>query len=217
MSPTPVQTEARTVSRIERPEGGAFVNQRLAYGAVFERWGVTYDDVSAGQIPCDFAPSAGLQCLTERGNWSQIAQTDLPVVLELWDGQPSPFHAALLGMEAGTVVLRLGRETIRTTQRALRDQWSGTYVVLWQTPPGYYGSLRSGQNHETVGWLRQQLSVLIDRSLASPMPNLFDDNLHEAVLEFQAAEGLTPDGIVGPDTWIRLATRLNLPQPSLAG
>ena len=31
------------------------------------------------------------------------------------------------------------------------------------------------------------------------------------------AEGLLTDGIVGPATWIRLADRLNLPQPSLAG
>ena len=89
-------------------------------------------------------------------------------------------------------------------------------MVLWQTPPGYYGSLRSGQQHETVGWLRLQLGSLVDRSLTTPTPNLFDENLKQAVLEFQTAEGLTADGIVGPATWIRLATRLNLPQPSLA-
>ncbi len=217
LNPTAVQAASRTASEISRPSGSAFVNQRLAYGAVFERWGVTYDDVSTGQIPCDFAPTAGLQCLTERGDWSQIAQTDLPVILELWDGQPGPYHAALLGMNDSTVLLRLGEETIETTQRALRDQWAGAYVVLWQTPPGYYGNLSAGQRHETVGWLRQQLSSLIERPLPSPTPNLFDDGLHEAVLEFQTSEGLTPDGIVGPATWIRLADRLNLPQPSLAG
>ena len=217
LSPKPVQDAARPVSRVTRPPGSAFVNQRLAYGAVFERWGVTYDDVSTGQIPCDFAPTAGLQCLTERGDWSQIAGTDLPVILELWDGQPGPYHAALLGMNGPTVLLQLGEETIQTTQRALREQWAGAYVVLWQMPPGYYGNLRAGQSHETVGWLRQQLSSLVERPLSSPTPNLFDDGLHEAVLEFQTSEGLTPDGIVGPATWIRLAERLNLPQPSLAG
>ncbi len=89
--------------------------------------------------------------------------------------------------------------------------------MLWQTPPGYYGSLRAGQSHRTVAWLRQQLSSLVNRSLDSPIPDLFDENLHEAVLEFQAAEGLTTDGIVGPATWIKLANRLQLPQPSLAG
>jgi general secretion pathway protein A len=208
---------ARATSTISRPAGSNFSNQRLAYAAVFERWGVAYNDQSSEQIPCDFAPSAGLQCLTERGDWSQIAQLDLPVILELWDGRPRPYHAALLGMEGGRILLGIGNETVETTQRALRDQWAGSFVVLWQTPPGYYGSLRSGQQHETVGWLRLQLGSLVDRSLASPTPNLFDENLQQAVLEFQTAEGLTADGIVGPATWIRLATRLNLPQPSLDG
>lgn len=208
---------ARTATTITRPEGGNFSNQRRAYAAVFERWGVDYDDLGSDQIPCDFAPSAGLQCLSERGTWTQIEQMDLPVILELWDGRPLPFHAALLGMEEGRILLGIGDEIVRTTQRALKDQWAGGFVVLWQTPPGYYGSLRAGQRHETVGWLRQQLSSLIDRSLASPTPDLFDENLRQAVLEFQAAEGLTTDGIVGPATWIRLATRLHLPQPSLTG
>jgi len=213
----PDASGARAAANIERPTGSYLRNQQLAYAAVFERWGVAYDEIGSQQIPCDFAPSAGLQCLTERGSWIQIEQMNLPVVLELWDGQPAPFHAALLAMDEGRILLGIGDETVQITQRALRDQWAGSYVVLWQTPPGYYGSLRAGQQHETVGWLRLQLASLVDRSLASPTPNLFDENLQRAVLEFQTAEGLTTDGIVGPATWIRLATRLNLPQPSLAG
>jgi general secretion pathway protein A len=213
----PGASSARAATEIARPAGNNFTNQRLAYAAVFQRWGVTYNDAGSDQIPCDFAPSASLQCLSRRGSWTQIAQMDLPVILELWDGRPAPYHAALLGMDEGRILLGIGSETVETTQRALRDQWAGSFVVLWQTPPGYYGNLRSGQQHETVGWLRLQLGSLVDRSLSTPTPNLFDKNLEQAVLEFQIAEGLTADGIVGPATWIRLATRLNLPQPSLAG
>jgi general secretion pathway protein A len=208
---------AESVEAISRPQGSAFVNRRLAYGAVFERWGVDFGQADPEQIPCDFAPSAGLQCLTERGGWSEIRRLDLPVVLELWDGSASPYYAALTAMADANVTLTVGGRTVQTTQHALRDQWSGAYVVLWQTPPGYYGSIRVGQTHETVGWLRQQLTALVTRPLASPTPNQFDESLAEAVREFQANEGLLTDGIVGPATWIRLADRLNLPQPSLAG
>lgn len=212
----PDSGSARRVESVSRPAGGSFGNQRLAYAAVFQRWGVDYTDLH-NEIPCDFAPSAGLQCLSERGDWTQIAQLNLPVVIELWDDQASPYYAALLGLANGRVRLHIGSETVETTQRELREQWAGNYVVLWQTPPGYYGSLRTGQSHETVGWLRQQLSSLVNQSLASPRPDLFDDNLYQAVLEFQATEGLTTDGIVGPATWIKLANRLHLPQPNLAG
>ncbi|MEM8765808.1 MAG: AAA family ATPase [Pseudomonadota bacterium] len=205
------------VAEISRPAGSTFASRRQAYGAVFDRWGVDYGLAPAEQIPCDFAPSAGLQCLSARGEWGQLNRVDLPVILELWDEQPAPYYAALLAMQDGIVQLQLGEERLETTQRALREQWSGNYVILWQTPPGYQGSLRSGQTHETVGWLRQQLTGIVGASLASPTPNRFDEQLREAVVEFQRDEGLTPDGIVGPDTWIRLAHRLRLPQPSLAG
>jgi general secretion pathway protein A len=213
---TPVPTGTK-VEEVVRPPVSAFASRRLAYQAIFGRWGVNFDAAESDLIACDFAPSAGLQCLAERGDWAELERLDLPVVLELWDGSATPFYAALLSLHQGNVTLDVAGQVIQTTQRALRDRWSGAYVVLWQTPPGYYGSIRSGQTHETVGWLRQQLSGFVEQSLASPNPNHFDESLENAVLEFQATEGLVTDGIVGPATWIRLAERLGLPQPSLAG
>lgn len=202
---------------VTRPPGSAFASRRLAYAAVFGRWGVDYPTDASEIIPCDFAPSVGLQCLSERGDWASLERINLPVVLELWDDAAGPFYAALLGMRDGQVRLQVGEQRLDTTQRVLRDLWSGNYVLLWQTPPGYFGNLRVGQSHETVGWLRRQLTGLTERPLASPRPDVFDEALEAAVLEFQTEEGLTADGIVGPATWIRLSTRLRLPQPSLAG
>ena len=216
-APALIPGSAPRVSEVSRPSGSTFESRRQAYGAVFERWGVDYSQSAGVQIPCDFAPSAGLQCLSGRGEWGQLGRVDLPVILELWDEQPAPYYAALLAMSDGQLQLQVGDQRLETTQRALRDQWAGSYVVLWQTPPGYQGSLRAGQTHETVGWLRQQLSGLVDSPLISTVPNRFDEGLRDAVMAFQRREGLTADGIVGPATWIRLATRLRLPQPSLAG
>jgi len=221
--PTPAPSISRPVAqpaaeeppaRLARPEGPTSLGQRQAYAAVFARWGADYP-MSAEDIPCDFAPSAGLQCLSQYGTWSDIERLDLPVVLELWDEQPAPYHAALTGMDGGMLTLSIGENELRISQRALRDAWYGGYVVLWQTPPGYRGSLRRGDANETVGWLRQQLGGVTDVPLGSSSPNLFDQELHDAVVEFQRGEGLIIDGVVGPATWIRLAGRLDLPAPHL--
>jgi len=200
--------------RIERPPGPAALGQRQAYAAVFARWGAEYPS-SSEEIPCDFAPSAGLQCLSQYGTWSDIQHLDLPVVLELWDEQPAPYHAALTGMHGGMLNLTIGESEQSVPQRDLVNAWYGGYVVLWQTPPGYRGSLRRGDQHATVGWLRQQLGGVTNAPLTSSDPNVFDEPLHEAVLEFQRNEGLIVDGVVGPATWIRLAGRLDLPAPHL--
>jgi general secretion pathway protein A len=211
-----VQTAAPPTGTATRPPGNIYELQRQAYAAVFERWGADYLESADSMIPCDFAPIAGLQCLSQYGSWSNIEQTDLPVVLELWDEQAAPYHAALTHMDGAEVTLSIGEDRIRTTLQSLRDVWFGAYVVLWQTPPGYRGSLRQGDTHATVGWLRQQLSGISAAPLNSGEPNYFDARLHDAIVDFQRQEGLIIDGVVGPATWIRLSTRLRLPAPRLS-
>ena len=139
------------------------------------------------------------------------------MVLVLWDDQPEPYYVALTSRHGDRLVLRVGDKTVTATPRSLREVWHGQYVLLWQTPPNYHGSIRTGDSNETVGWLRDQLSSLVGTSLDNARPNVFDVDLEAAVLEFQAAEGLLTDGIVGPATWIRVADRLNLPAPNLDG
>jgi general secretion pathway protein A len=198
-----------------RPAQGTFAIRRQAYRAVFARWGAQYPSTS-DLIPCDFAPSAGLLCLSQYGSWSNISETNLPVILELWDDQAAPYHAALTAMQGTELTLTVGENTMRIPQRDLRDIWYGAYVVLWETPPGYRGSIRRGDTHETVAWLRQQLSGVTEVALASNQPDYFDESLHDAVVDFQRTEGLIIDGVVGPATWIRLSTRLSLPAPRLS-
>ncbi len=128
-----------------------------------------------------------------------------------------PHRDAFSYAEPEGVTLQVGDDTVTATPRALRDVWYGQYVILWQTPPDYHGNIKSGDTHPTVGWLRVQLSGLTGVSLDSSEPDHFDRNLETAVREFQNAEGLLTDGIVGPATWIRVANRLNLPAPNLDG
>ncbi len=137
------------------------------------------------------------------------------MILELWDDGPESFHAAVLEFRGESLTLHLGDERLTTTPRALSSLWHGQFVLLWQTPPDYFGNLKQGNVHATVGWLRNQLDGLVTTPLASPTPNLFDPGLEAAVREFQRTEGLQTDGIVGPATWIRLADRLQLPAPKL--
>jgi len=209
-----VQTAASRPTPLARPPGRTFEIQRAAYRAVFAAWSADYDQEN-DQIPCDFAPKVGLQCLSRNGSWSEITSINTPVVLELWDTRENPYYAALLGYDGELYTLRLGEQDISVSPRDLRDAWFGTYVLLWQTPPGYSGSLRLGDNHPTVAWLRERLEELDYPAPASSEDAYFDDGLAAAVTSFQNTEGLLADGIVGPLTWIRLSDRLNLPAPTL--
>ncbi len=200
---------------LSRPAGPTYAVRRLAYKAVFEAWGSSFDAESP-QIPCDFAPSVGLQCLSRRGGWSEVNALNTPVIMELWDNeQAGPFYGALLSFDGAYYELRIGDRTERITPRDLRDSWFGAYVMLWQTPPDYHGSLREGDNHPSVRWLHERLQELVPDANLGPASSSFGPDLRDAVVEFQMTEGLLADGIVGPLTWIRLSDRLNLPAPKL--
>ncbi len=210
----PDPAENLSAADISRPEGSSSLLQRQAYRAVFAAWGAQYP-VDSSLIPCDFAPKAGLQCLSRRGGWGEIRQLDTPVVLELWDQQSVPYYAGVLSIEGDRYRLALGERTMTVAPRDLRDNWFGAYVLLWQTPPNYFGNLREGDDHPSVLWLHQHLLQLQPQAGSQP-DTFFDEDLHRIVLQFQTAEGLLADGIVGPLTWIRLSDRLNLPAPKLS-
>ena len=205
-----VSTPSRSL--VTRPDGNTSNQQRKAYRSIFALWGADYP-LDAPQIPCDYAPTAGLQCLGRNGDWSEIAQLNLPVVLELWDNQSTPFHAGLLAINGDTFELHVGDQVIQADRRSLRDTWFGAYVILWPTPPFYAGSIKEGDNHPSASWLRNQLADLGWGQNGSG--TLFDAELAANVRSFQAQQNLISDGIVGPLTWISLNNQLGLPGPRL--
>jgi general secretion pathway protein A len=200
---------------VRRPDMPAFQTQRLAFQEVFSRWGAEPESWPPGTIPCNFAPSAGLQCLSRTGSWSDIHHLNLPVVLELWDQGSAPYYGAVTRIADDGITLHLGHDRLTVSPADLQDAWFGSYVVLWQMPPDYQGTLKRGDRHPSVRWLRGQLATLGKASEQDDDPGLFDAVLQDAVVEFQREEQLLADGIVGPATWIRLGERLQLPAPSL--
>jgi len=207
----------RTVE-IRRPDLPAYQTQRQAYRAVLERWDVALDGWPQVQVPCNFAPSVGLQCLSRTGSWSDIRRLNLPVILELWGQETVPYYAAVTRLDTDTLDLTLAGEQYTVTPADLQDAWFGSYVVLWQMPPSYAGTMKRGDRHPSVLWLREQLQTLgVAEARGSGDPALFDAALQNAVLDFQRDEQLLTDGIVGPATWIRLADRVDLPVPKLDG
>ena len=156
----------------------------------------------------------GLQCLRKTGGWSEVQTLNKPLVLELWDEEADPYYGALVSIQDDRYTLTVGDQQYSVAPRDLRDSWFGAYVVLWQTPPDYSGSLREGDRHSAVPWLRERLAQIHNQTLP-PGNDLFDQALTEAVARFQQSEGLQADGIAGPMTWIHLNRYFNDHSPQL--
>ena len=202
-----------TVDRLARPAGlTAFDLQRDAYVAVFERWNAAFDP---GTVPCNQAPDAGLQCLRLNGTWRDIERLDHPVVVELWDDRVDPYYAAIIGYHDNALTMKLGGETVTTTVAELGTHWYGNYIVLWQMPPDYRGTLKVGDAGPSVAWLRQHLANVLQIDLRAVEPARFDDALQAALVRFQRDNDMVPDGVAGPLTWIAMSAALPDDTPRL--
>lgn len=210
----PADAEPAPGPVLARPSGSTYQIQRKAFRSLFALWGADYD-TNSHLIPCDFAPLVALQCLRRNGGWSELNALNAPVVLELWDESSSPYYGVLTTKNENTYNLTIGSSQFRISQRDLRDSWFGAYILLWQTPPSYSGSLRQGDQHSNVAWLKSKLEEIDPDLVLTGNREYFGPELHDALREFQQSEGILADGIVGPLTWIHLAHRLGLPGPKL--
>lgn len=98
---------------------------------------------------------------------------------------------------------------------ALAEQWSGHYTLLWRVPPVESKKLRLGDHGPDVQWLGRQLAQLSGESTKAPMDQIFDDAMLRQVKQFQLAQGLVPDGVVGPQTMMLLSGAADRKAPKL--
>ena len=190
---------------VSRPAKSNEELQRAAYRQVFKTWALEYNPATNG-LPCEFANLNGLSCTSQTGSLVDIENLDLPVVIELWDEKTEPYHAAVLGLEGARLTLGLDGVVVNATPKDLRDQWFGKFSYVWPRPPLVSGLLSEGDLHDGVVVLRDRLQTALGRPITSTIQNLFDAELAKALLEFQKREALIPDRVVGPQTWLRLAS-----------
>ena len=183
----------------------------MAYAALFRAWGADYQDGDA----CWQAERAGLRCRAARGGLDEVREMNRPAVMHLRDEQGREFYATLLQLDDQSATLAVGGETRQIALSALAVQWSGNYTVLWRTPPQAHQSIQYGARGPAVAWLSQQLASGSGGAAQTTGDPVFDDALVRRVREFQLAQGLIPDGIVGPQTLMRLSIVSDQSAPKL--
>ena len=157
--------------------------QRLAQG-----WG-------AAPIAADFcsaAPRQGLACYRARGGMATMRQLDRPCMLHLVDAQGRTAYTLLVGLREETATVAAGGEQREVALAALAGRWHGEFTTLWRTPPGWRGEATGA---DAAGLADQLARAGFGAAAGTPA---------ERLRAFQAAQGLTPDGVAGPLTLMRL-------------
>jgi len=151
------------------------------------------------------ARALGFHVVRLQGSYDSILALNLPAVLELKLGDIlGRRYVALVGLHGASAVVRppLSDGSDRVPEEMLEGLWHGNTYILWKDWVGGRPILMQGMRGEEVRWLQ---SALIELGYLSGEPTgFFDGNTSLAVRNFQRANGLGSDGILGPQTKIVL-------------
>ena len=165
--------------------------------------------------PCAAAARQELGCFrSEDGGLPMIRQLNRPALLTLYDDAGKPAYALLVGLTGDSASLRTGSVTQTVGLASLAKAWRGEFATLWRVPPDYHGKFAAGQAGPLIDWLAVQLA----RANGEPAPSgprRFDAALQQQIATFQLAQGLKPDGRVGPMTLMQLNRVAGVDEPRL--
>ena len=168
-----------------------------------------------GGDECRQAETLGLRCLSARGGLDELRRLNLPAVLLMQDKQGNKFNAALTRLGERSATFAVGDTTRVVNLGVFAEQWSGHYTLLWRMPPVAKKKLRPGDRGPDVAWLGKQLAQLEGKAAETTNDQLFDAAMMRQVKQFQLAQGLIPDGSVGPSTMMHLSGAADATTPKL--
>ncbi len=175
-------------------------------------WGIAVP--SGTRDPCRFAKSVGLHCLSRQDSLVALRNLNRPAILTLYDNNGKPFQVLLAELDGRRARFVAGAKSHELDVDVLESLWFGEFLLLWKPPAAYTLPVVPGGGGPAVPWLAQSLETLgqYDRNGGEER---LDGHLLGALKRYQLAAGLTPDGLLGPQTLIHLLNSLGPEGPRL--
>ncbi|MEB6606933.1 ExeA family protein [Aeromonas sanarellii] len=186
------------------------ISPDVAMQNLYRVWGY---QTELEEATCDNAPRAGLRCQEGDASLAQLQALQYPALISLTDETGGLYYATLVGLGADKASLLIGNQSWQVDRQWLSDAWGGSYTLLWRMPRGNLTLIGSNAAPAQIQWLDNALS----RALQQPDRKVsrFDATLKNKLQQFQREQGLTPDGIAGSNTLLRLNVMAGEPMPRL--
>lgn len=186
-------------------------SKEMALSGLFRAWNMDFPGTDA----CGKIANLGLSCRNGRAGLEELRQFNRPAVLQLQDDTGREFYVTLIRLEANHARITAGEQTRDVALEELASHWSGFYTALWRVPPFSYQHLQPGARGPGVEWLSRQLAQVLGETAGASGQHVFDATLVRQVKQFQLAQGIIPDGAVGPQTLMRLVAATDQQAPRL--
>ena len=190
--------------------GGGHDSAVAALTDLLQLGGFDFTDPDSASF--ELAETIGLFCFSSIAGLNEMNDFDRPVVINL-----NNQWFTLIELDRGSASLKVDNTIHSVPVAELLDACSGNFTLLWRAPPGYKAPSSIGDRGPAVDWLVNRLQVINDRTGPTTPGYVFDGELEVQVKQFQLTTGLTPDGIAGVKTWIKINDADDIETPRLDG
>jgi len=183
---------------------------QTAFQSLLKHWGLAIPNTDgpamSGMGVCEWVPTMGYRCYSDRGNWTTLKHLNRPAVLELIDSRGRRHYVAAMEIEDRDVFLDFEGNRMSLTKNDLDPFWFGDFTLIWKPPPIKSSILKKGDAGPDVRWLEAQLNRIegVNNVSDGTEKAFFDDILEMRVMNFQRSCAVKADGIVGEQTLIQL-------------
>jgi general secretion pathway protein A len=209
-STTPRTPTTPILSEADGTSGSGLEDKNAAYQQLAKLWGVSLPP----EEPCVAARELNLHCYRSSRGFAELRQLDRPALLTMRDRSGRIYHVLLTGLSDSSAALSAGNASQTVSLLVLARYFDGDFTTLWRAPRLHRGHLEVGTKGLEVDWVAAQLAKL-NGNKAPEANQVFDKNMVERIREFQAAQGLQADGVVGPLTFMHLNRVAGVDEPRL--
>ncbi|MCX7257429.1 MAG: AAA family ATPase [Polaromonas sp.] len=184
-----------------------------AWRALAPAWKLPATDAD----PCQSASVQPFQCYRSASlSVLRLRQLGRPGILTLQADGGAPVYAVLTGLSDQSATLQIAGRPHSVRLVSLVALWRGDFATFWRPPPGYSPGLRGDGAGPALAHLGRQLALL-DGAPVPPVaaPPVLDAALRERIQAFQRAQGLEPDGLPGPMTFMQIDNATDAAAPRL--
>ena len=189
-------------------------DKNTSFIPIFTAWGVDYNPQTNGNA-CDFAQANGLLCLRQKDGIAAMRSLNRPAILSVADESGQTAYTAVLSLTGTVATTAIQDAYAETPLQQLALQSFNDFILLWKAPAGYTAPVRPGHSGKLVAHLAEQVTKALKQSWIGAPRTKYDNTLKEQVKVFQRQQGLNPDGVAGPITWIHLNQINQVDAPSL--
>jgi general secretion pathway protein A len=222
-APLPAQAASRAAPVAPLPasdiSGVLLHDESEAWRILSAAWhgGAAAKDAAADERgdPCAALQRQATPCFrTGRASLNLIRQLDRPGIMTVYGEDGKAGRALLTGLTGNEAVFTVAGGSRTVALDTLAAAWRGEFATLWRAPAGYSARTAEERTGPLAAWLASRLAM----ALGMPVPTASAPDgawIQARLRNFQLAQGLTPDGMVGPITLMQLNRATGVEEPRL--